>query len=67
MKVLWKVLSCALFVMIGVFYVLVLLSPSGISPEQESIEKIAEHTGHSVDEVRQSLHKYGDWPQNYRN
>ncbi|MEX2142627.1 MAG: hypothetical protein WD894_25460 [Pirellulales bacterium] len=66
MKVVWKLLSCALLLMIGVFYVLVALSPRGVSPEQQSIQKIAESTGRSVDEVRESLHKYGDWPPGYR-
>ena len=66
MKVLWRLMFCVLLVMIGAFYLLVALSPPGMSPEQKSIQQIAETTGRSVEEVRESLHKYGDWPPNYR-
>ena len=66
MKWFWRSLFGALLLMIAAFYLLVALSPRDISPEQESIQKIAETTRRSVGEVRESLHKYGDWPPDYR-
>ena len=66
MNVAWRLLFSTLLMMIGGFYLLMAMSPTGMSPEQESIQKIAETTGRSVHEVRESLHKYGDWPPDFR-
>lgn len=66
MNTLKCVLTCALLLLFVWYYVLAALSPTGVSPEQKSIQRIAETTGMSVDEVRESLHKYGDWPPHYR-
>ncbi len=66
MKVLWRLLLCMAVFLVGNFYWLVALSPPGASHEQKSIQKIAETTGRTAGEVRESMRTYGDWPPDFR-